>query len=152
MSTDTNNDDVDRVEYEGHSEKFRKFFTRATSCNSIFGNTQPLSQASQSIRSSSQPAPSRTIPKRQIILLEDLPNILHSGTQEAFHETLKNLTREGAPSVSPVVIIISDAGLRGEDAEESTSSGWKGKAREAVDVRNVIPSSVLTSIYVTQIA
>ncbi|KAJ3520257.1 hypothetical protein NM688_g9188 [Phlebia brevispora] len=147
-------DDDGRVEYEGLSEKFRKFFTRATSCNSIFG---PSSQAALSSQGSQKPMASSSQPiptNRQIILLEDLPNILHSGTQEAFHSVLKGLVKDGEViPASPVVIILSDAGLRGEDTEDPFSvSTWKGKGREAVDVRTVLPSSVLASSYVTQIS
>ena len=155
VRTDPAYDDEDRLEYEGLSDKFRTFFTRATSCNSIFGpssqTTGPSSQSSRkAVPSSSQPA----YTKRQIILLEDLPNILHAGTKEAFHSVLKNLIKDSEVMPScPVVIIISDAGLRGEDAEDVFAAPtWKGKGREAVDIRSVLPSSVLVSNYVTQIS
>ena len=91
----------------------------------------------------------------RIVLLEDLPNILHGPTQEAFHSALRRLAESPVVPASPVVIIISDAGTRGEDGEDAVGgslSTWKGKGRDILDVRTVLPSSVLLSPYVTQIS
>ena len=93
--------------------------------------------------------------RRQIVLLEDLPNVLHQGTKEAFHSALRRVVDSPIAPSSPVVIVISDAGTRGEDSEAADGmglSGWKGKGRDTLDVRTVLPSSVLLSQYTTQIA
>lgn len=129
------------TEYEGLSEKFHKFLTRAASCRSIFG---PQS-------TSSTPAPPS---KRHIILLEDLPNILHAPTQQAFHASLEALVAGSAPAIAPVVLVISDAGVRGETGDDASASvaPWRGGAREAVDFRSVIPPSLWHSPFVTQIS
>ena len=161
-------DDGDRLEYEGLAEKFSKFFTRATSCPSL-SFSAPSHNLSNSSQPSASPSPSEPIQskslsgssstvsnqRRQIVLLEDLPNVLHQGTQEAFHSSLRRIIDSPIPPSSPVVIIISDSGMRGEDSEALDGpgpSGWKGKGRDSLSVGTVLPTSVLFSQYVTQIA
>lgn len=84
-------------------------------------------------------------------MLEDLPNILHIPTQEAFHAALKAVIDSPLPSVTPIVVIVSDAGLRGESGQEDGNSTWNRKGKEAIDIRSVLPPGMLTSPYVTQI-
>ncbi|KAI0674065.1 Rad17-domain-containing protein [Trametes maxima] len=137
------------VEYEGLSDKFQAFLTRASTCP-----TRASSQASHSSQlpsSSSSSAASSSTPKRQLILLEDLPNVLHPTTQVSFHAALEKFVSTAESSVAPLVIIISDAGLRGENGEED-GSRWKSRNREAMDVRNVLSPSLLNSPYVTQVS
>ncbi|KAI0327719.1 Rad17-domain-containing protein [Cubamyces sp. BRFM 1775] len=137
------------VEYEGLSEKFQAFLARASNCRPIF-SSQP------SVHSSSQPTPSSSAasrfspPKSQLIVLEDLPNILHPATQASFHAALETFIASPEGSVAPLVIIISDAGLRGEGEGENAS--WNSRGKEAMDVRNVLPPSLLHSPFVTQIS
>lgn len=163
-------------EYEGLADKFRNFLARASSCRSVLAmssspaaaslqsqskaSTQSSNQSSQSnlratqsypqLSASSSSGPTKPVvqSKQQVILLEDLPNILHLGTQAAFHATLEAFA--ALPDGAPLVLIISDAGLRGEDAEADTGAGWR-RSKEAVDVRSVLPPSLLNSPYVTQI-
>lgn len=133
------------MEYEGLSDKFHNFLTRATSSSSIFD-------------SSSRPAPSASASQgppsshgRRVVLLEDLPNVLHPPTQAAFHSSLQSLVAQ--PASAPVVIIASDAGVRGEgDSDGFSTQSWKGKTREVVDVRTVLPASLMHSAYVAQIS
>ena len=52
------------------------------------------------------------------------------------------------------MIIISDAGLRGEDRDETITEGRAGWARENVqvlDARTVMPKEPFHSVYVTEI-
>ncbi|KAF8880655.1 Rad17 cell cycle checkpoint protein-domain-containing protein [Infundibulicybe gibba] len=142
-------------DYEGPYTKFEAFMHRAASCQNIFAPAPP--KPSQSSTSSSQASSQarQTRPKQHIILLEDLPNILHPKTQAQFHATLQSLV-ESIPSSPPVpiVIVVSDAGTRGEATEDrlASGSGW-GKDRDgAVDIRTVLPKSLLGGPYVTQIA
>lgn len=95
-------------------------------------------------------AASQSSPKKQVILLEDLPNILHPETQKSFHGILKSFVLSGTP-ITPLVIIMSDAGTRGESRDESIAQGggWGGK--DTVDVRSVIPKDLLGGPYLTQI-
>jgi cell cycle checkpoint protein len=58
-----------------------------------------------------------------VILLKDLPNILHPQVAASFHSTLQSFLAREAVGV-PIVIVVSDAGVRGEDTGEE---GWKGK-------------------------
>jgi cell cycle checkpoint protein len=122
------------VDFEGEAliNKFRAFLTRASACTSVL-------QARPVASGMSSQAPST----HRVILLEDLPNILHGPTQTSFHTALQSLIEASVP----VVVIVSDAGLRGEDVEGGT--GWRGK--EAVDVRTVL-GPLVGSPYVTQIA
>ncbi|CDO73910.1 hypothetical protein BN946_scf185016.g67 [Trametes cinnabarina] len=152
------------VEYEGLSEKFQAFLTRASSCRPLFScrphtQTSPLQSSQKSSSSSASvtgfstsTSPSTCPSKRQLILLEDLPNILHPPTQVEFHAALEAFVASPEGGVAPLVIIISDAGLRGEGAEDEGGSRWKSRGKEVVDVRNVLPASLLRSPYVTQIS
>ena len=123
------------------TDRFQAFVTRAASCRPIFA------------AGPSEPGPSQTAGQKQVILLEDLPNILHLPTQEAFHTALEAIVNSASPPVAPLVIILSDAGLRGEASQDDwgSNTGWRSKGKDAVDVRTVLPSSLLVSPYVTQI-
>ncbi|KAH8096805.1 Rad17 cell cycle checkpoint protein-domain-containing protein [Cristinia sonorae] len=131
-------------DYEGMNERFDAFVARAANCRPIFAaESTDASQASTS-QSSGQ---------KQVILLEDLPNILHEPTQQAFHAALQAVASHSSHPIAPIVIIISDAGLRGESGQEDVGSnaGWRPRGKDAVDVRTVLPPSLLVSPYVTQI-
>ncbi|KAI0916087.1 hypothetical protein AcV7_007186 [Taiwanofungus camphoratus] len=165
-------DGEEPMQYESLADKFRTFLARASSCNTIFtgaapsGSTAPLSSSSQASQSSHSSKPATQIhdqprfstptaastvksqARRQIILLEDLPNILHPGTQAAFQAALEGFATVPVPG-APLVIIISDTGLRGEDGGDDTGT-WRTR-KEAVDVRSVLPPALLSSPYVTQI-
>ncbi|TBU21777.1 P-loop containing nucleoside triphosphate hydrolase protein [Dichomitus squalens] len=151
--------DWDGVEYEGLAEKFRTFLTRASTCRPIFVSQTQSSQTqstqgsrtSQIPPSGSSSSTSASSSRRRVILLEDLPNILHPATQASFHLALDDFVATPDGGVSPLIIIISDAGLRGEDAEEG-GARWRSRSKEAIDMRNVLPPHLLNSPYVTQIS
>lgn len=133
--------------------KFQSFLTRASTCQSIFVNADPsASFSSQSSSFKSTPSSSKPQPRRQIILLEDLPNILHSKTQDQFHAALQALVESSPSTTVPVVIIVSDAGTRGEARDQALGSGVSGwNSKDIVDIRSVLPSSLLNSAFVHQI-
>ncbi|KIJ61820.1 hypothetical protein HYDPIDRAFT_158739 [Hydnomerulius pinastri MD-312] len=141
-------DDYDepRRDIEALFDKFQAFLTRAMTCNSIFGNTAAPSQSAHT----SSPS------KRQLILLEDLPNLLHLPTQARFQAALQSLC---IPSFStpgpPIVIIVSDSGLRAEQPDDDTwdggSAGRRWAKKEVLDIRNVLGPELLKSPYVTSI-
>lgn len=79
--------------------------------------------------------------RRQVILLEDLPNILHASTQASFHTALEAFVNSHDSAVAPLVIVISDTGLRGEEPEDGGGTRWRSKSKEAMDVRSVLPPS-----------
>ncbi|KAJ3527217.1 hypothetical protein NMY22_g9870 [Coprinellus aureogranulatus] len=123
---------------ESQFTKFETFFNRATSCRNLFST-----------------APSASNRRKQIILLEDLPNILHPKIQAEFHACLEGLTESplGDPPI-PVVVVISDAGIRGEARDERISGGggWGRDKDQVMDVRTVLPRDLLHGPYVTQIS
>ncbi|RDB30728.1 Cell cycle checkpoint protein RAD17 [Hypsizygus marmoreus] len=132
--------------------KFEAFLNRASSCQNLFiTSTSSFSPSSSQSKARSPPAGK---PKRQIILLDDLPNILHSGTQTQFHAALQSLVTSpiSTPPV-PVIIVVSDAGMRGEASDERMAGGggW-GKSKDGVvDIRTVLSRELLGGPYVTQI-
>ena len=75
---------------------------------------------------------------------------MHPRTQAAFHAALDALTT--APSAVPIVLIISDAGLRGEVGAEEGGGGAMWARKEVLDVRSVLSRDLLAGPYVTQIA
>ncbi|KAG1902214.1 Rad17 cell cycle checkpoint protein-domain-containing protein [Suillus fuscotomentosus] len=153
------------MDTEALFDKFQAFLTRASSCCNIFAassaivsmqpqsHTQPKfpSQSSTSLPSTSSSRPSNC----HLILLEDLPNILHLPTQARFHDALQSLC-SSSESGPPVVIIISDSGLRGENAYNDDTWDGAGGARwskkETIDIRSLLGADLSTSPYVTRIA
>ncbi|KAF8588611.1 Rad17-domain-containing protein [Ramaria rubella] len=129
-------DDYDR---ESLTKKFQTFLARASSC-------RPLPLLSNSASSST----TQNFP-RQIILLEDLPNVLHAGTADAFHTALQD--HLSSPPIVPIVCIISSAGTRGEDPDNDASGGraWGKWGQQAFDVRSVIPPNIFNSPYFNEI-
>lgn len=107
-------------------EPFSTFMSRASRCRDVFSsNARP-----------------------HIILLEDLPNILHSGTQQSFHESLRSLVQPSDVVLPPIVIIISDAGLRGTELDEVGAMHGRDSV---IDVRTVLPKEMLNGPFVTRI-
>ncbi|KAF7368901.1 Rad17-domain-containing protein [Mycena venus] len=129
--------------------KFEAFLTRASTCQTIFADTERDTRLSSSQSSSSTHPTTR---KQQIILLEDLPNILHANTQSRFHAALQGLVTSPSLNPVPIVVIVSDAGVRGEASDERLASGSWGKDRDGVlDIRTVLSKDLLHGPYVTQI-
>ncbi|KAI0047880.1 P-loop containing nucleoside triphosphate hydrolase protein [Auriscalpium vulgare] len=111
-------------EYESAMDKFEAFLARAGTYSSVFA------------ASSAPPT---------VILLEDLPNILHPPTRERFHAAVR------AHTGAPIVIVVSDAGVRGEGSMEdiglayggSSGSGSWARRDQVVDARSVVPDGML---------
>lgn len=111
---------------------------RASTCQNIF------------VGSSS--STSRIPSNRRVILLEDIPNILHPKTQTQFHEALHAIIATQTADPVPVVIVVSDAGVRGEVVDEQwDGSAWNKHKPQVVDVRTVISKDLLGGPYVTEI-
>ncbi|KZS89110.1 Rad17-domain-containing protein [Sistotremastrum niveocremeum HHB9708] len=121
------------IDWESVSQKFDAFLNRAL-YQSVLVRSEPSNGSS-----SSQSGPSK-----QIVLVEDMPNILHPGTQSAFHASLVAFL--DSPPVTPLIIIVSDSGLRGESRE---GPPWH---KEVFDVRTILPPALLQSPYITQIS
>ncbi|GJE92350.1 Rad17-domain-containing protein [Phanerochaete sordida] len=142
------------VEYEGLSEKFHKFLTRAAQCPPLFPSqsTSAAPSSSQALRPTltlTTYAPPKR--RRQVILLEDLPNVLHPGTQRSFHTSLESIVNStSSANPIPVIIIVSSAGVRGENPEDDSARSWRTK--DSVDIRMVVPPSLWGGPYVTHIA
>jgi cell cycle checkpoint protein len=155
-------DDRVPMDREDLFQKFQAFLTRASTCQSIFSTSDATSRTSHSSLHTppSTHCPSQdqsttvrvTIPpsRKHIILLEDLPNILHSKTQDSFHSSLQALVDSPNPSIAPIVIIVSDSGVRGEASDEKLAQGG-GWGKDVVDIRSVLSPALLASPYVTQI-
>ncbi|KAG5734157.1 Cell cycle checkpoint protein RAD17 [Termitomyces sp. T112] len=129
--------------------QFETFLNRASACHNLF-----CDQISKVPGSSSQSSRSSVTSKHHAILLEDLPNLLHPTTQSQFHSVLQALvTLPVSNPPVPVIIIISDAGVRGEVTDERMTSGGWMKAKEGiVDIRTVLPRELLGGPFVTQIS
>ncbi|EJD40741.1 P-loop containing nucleoside triphosphate hydrolase protein [Auricularia subglabra TFB-10046 SS5] len=126
-SMDDADDDLDR---ETLSRKFQNFLSRAASYRPLLST----SAAGPSAR------------KRRVIVLEDLPNILHPVVLQSFHAALLSFTEQPPAETCPLVLIVSDAGLRAEDHDDR-------HARDAaINIRTVLPQQLLNSPYVTQVA
>ncbi|KAG6820461.1 hypothetical protein H0H93_000215 [Arthromyces matolae] len=140
-----------RYAFDGENllAKFEAFLNRASSCHNLF-STNADKNPTQSAQTGSGSLP----PNRHLILLEDFPNLLHPATQSQFHSALQGFVSlpPTDPPV-PLIVIISDAGVRGEAADERISTGGWGQAKEGIlDIRTVLPRDLLGGPYVTQIS
>jgi cell cycle checkpoint protein len=111
------------------SQKFLAFLNRASGLT-------PLATSSRADNQNSH---------RQVVLLEDLPNLLHAPTLQMFQSAVADHIEN---SEHPIVLIISHAGSRGEHRDEE---GWLGRHSSVMDVRTIIPPSLLQSPYITRI-
>lgn len=108
---------------------FRTFLTRATTLRPLLGNVTSRRGSAEA---------------NQVILLEDLPNLSHKSTLQSFQAAILHYLE--SPPGSPLVIIVSDSGTRGESKDESS---WFRS--DTIDIRTILPLAVLNSAYVTQI-
>jgi len=116
-------------------DKFQAFLTRASTSRSVFGGSSSKSTS------------------RQVILLEDLPNILHAVSRQKFHDTLRLFVQRQASQNGeyiPLVVIMSDVGTRGELEDAVGSSSFPGR-KEDLEIRSALPPDLLSAPYVTQI-
>ncbi|KAJ3781672.1 Rad17 cell cycle checkpoint protein-domain-containing protein [Lentinula aff. detonsa] len=127
--------------------KFRLFLERASKCQNVFKTSPtPLSPYSSS---SSSVNPTQT---QRIILLEDLPNILHASIRSQFQDVIRSLIENADPDPVPIIIIVSDSGMRGEAGDERLVNGaWGHDDEGAFDIRSLLPKDVLHGPYVEEI-
>jgi hypothetical protein len=86
-----------------------------------------------------------TFTRRKLVLVEDLPNILHPAVRSRFHDALRAHV-ERAWDVTPLVLVISDAGVSAEGGSNS------GRGRDlAIDARTVIPPEMSSTSLFTEI-
>ena len=125
--------DMDAV---SQPDKFQAFLTRASASRSVFRGL-----------SSSRSTP------RQVILLEDLPNILHADSRQKFHDSLRLFVQRQTSQSGeyiPLVVIMSDVGARGELEDAVGSGSFRGR-KEDLEIRGALPPDLLSAPYVTQI-
>ncbi|KAI0027661.1 Rad17 cell cycle checkpoint protein-domain-containing protein [Vararia minispora EC-137] len=116
--------------YESAMDKFETFLARAGNYRSVFNNNPAQSSSSDSPT------------QNAVILLEDLPNILHEGIRQRFHSAIH---RHVQRSTIPVIIVVSDAGVRGE-TEEVGAGPLRWSRNNEVSARfNPIAVTFLTS-------
>jgi cell cycle checkpoint protein len=84
--------------------------------------------------------------RRKLVLVEDLPNILHSTVRSRFHEALR-VHLERASDVAPLVLVISDAGV----SAEGDSNNGRGRRDMAIDARTVVPPELSSTSLVREI-
>ncbi|KAJ3860845.1 Rad17 cell cycle checkpoint protein-domain-containing protein [Lentinula novae-zelandiae] len=133
--------------------KFRLFLERASQCQSVFSSSSTPNPRKRPLPSSSlSSSNANSTPIQRLILLEDLPNVLHSNTRSQFHDVIRSLVENQDPNPVPVVIILSDSGMRGEAGDERLASGvWERDQDSAVDIRSILPKDVLNGPYVDEI-
>ncbi|KAF8748177.1 Rad17 cell cycle checkpoint protein [Rhizoctonia solani] len=137
-------------DYESATTKLASFLERA----GVYG-----SLSLKAIRDSTPDPESKgkermTESKHKVLLLEDFPSISHPRVRGAFHAALTRFAEAVPPSAAvsslvypPLVLIISDAGLRADDTSPYSSS----HRDDVLDIRSVLPPALLGSHYVTQI-
>ncbi|CAE6349052.1 unnamed protein product [Rhizoctonia solani] len=137
-------------DYESATTKLASFLERAGAYGSLVFNAIPNS-ASESEPKDQQRRPES---KHKILLVEDFPSLSHPRVRSAFHAALTRFAEAVPPSTSvssltypPLVLIISDAGLRADDTSPYSSS----HRDDVLDIRSVLPPALLGSHYVTQI-
>ncbi|KAG8998506.1 Cell cycle checkpoint protein rad17 [Tulasnella sp. 427] len=147
-------DDFASEDYESLSLKFQTFLERASTYHTLSFTPTHLSSFSLSQHPSAMPPPVQPpqppTNQKQLILIEDLPNITHLPTRESFHAALIAFANAPDPPACPIVFVISNAGSRGEAKDER--GGWgKREVEDGVDVRSVVPRELLGGPYVIEI-
>jgi len=80
-----------------------------------------------------------TSARRKIVLVEDLPNILHPAVRSRFHDAVRAHV-ERAWDVAPLVLVVSDAGVCAEGYSNGNGGSGSSRARDLViDARTVVP-------------
>ncbi|KAJ4474461.1 Rad17 cell cycle checkpoint protein-domain-containing protein [Lentinula aciculospora] len=141
------------VSDDGLFTKFRLFLERASQCQNIFNSYSSYNQRKRPhLSSSSSTSSLNSTLTRRIILLEDIPNILHSSTRSQFHDVIRSLIENADSNPVPIVIILSDSGIRGEAGDERLTNGaWERDQDGAVDIRTILPKDVLQGPFVDEI-
>ncbi|CAE6394476.1 unnamed protein product [Rhizoctonia solani] len=138
-------------DYESATTKLVSFLERAGAYESL-SLSAISNMISGSTSSSDHKQPES---KHKILLLEDFPSLSHPRVRSAFHAALVRFAEATPPSSTtisslsypPLVLVISDAGLRADDTSPYSSSSKD----DVLDIRTVLPSALLGSHYVTQI-
>lgn len=137
----------DLADYESATAKLVSFLDRAGSYGSLsLDSTSSFPSASTSTPHNSSAR------AHKILLLEDFPALSHPRVRSTFHAALVRFAETAPPPpphppnlvYPPLVIVISDAGLRAGDTFSSSRD-------DVLDIRTVLPSALIGSHYVTQI-
>ncbi|KZT52615.1 Rad17-domain-containing protein [Calocera cornea HHB12733] len=114
------------------SDKFSNFLSHISE----------IPQQLDMVRQSSEAATLSSTPRHTVVLLEDLPNLLHSGTKEAFQLDVEDfITTPGSP---PLLLIVSESGRRGMEPESfHRDMTW--------DIRSILGSRLLQNPSVAEI-
>ena len=111
------------------ADTFRTFLTRATALRPLLANAVSRSSSTEA---------------NQVVLVEDLPNLSHGPSLQSFQAAILQYL-EGSPG-APLVIIVSDSGMRGEGKDESS---WSRS--DSINIRTILPPAILNSAYVTHV-
>ncbi|CAE6417088.1 unnamed protein product [Rhizoctonia solani] len=138
-------------DYESATAKLALFLERAGAYGSLSFN--PIFDPS--VRPGAKSDQNQPGSKHKLLLLEDFPSLSHPRVRSTFHAALARFAEAAPPSSAtvssltypPLVLIISDAGLRADDTAPYSSS----HKDDVLDIRTVLPPALLGSHYVTQI-
>ncbi|KAH7100697.1 P-loop containing nucleoside triphosphate hydrolase protein [Auriculariales sp. MPI-PUGE-AT-0066] len=122
--------DADR---ESLSRKFSNFLARAASYSTVVGT-------------------SSLVTRQRIVVLEDLPNVLHPIVLSHFQAALLSFVEQPHDQSCPLVIIVSDAGVRGELRDEHGFGGSGAHETSTVSIRTLLPMQLQQSQFVAQVA
>ncbi|WFD01156.1 RFC checkpoint protein Rad17 [Malassezia yamatoensis] len=82
--------------------------------------------------------------RRKVILLEDLPNVMHEATRYQFQDILEHAMNQA--SNVPIVMIVSDTVSRTYDDDDvgyvTSSSNWKSRQETRYDVHTILSKQV----------
>lgn len=81
------------------------------------------------------------VSSRQVLLVEDLPNVLNDQVASETHASLQSFLFQSGP---PLVILVSDVDIR--DPDQNHEGGFRDKSR-AITIRNLLPPSILDGPY-----
>lgn len=132
---DTRSFSTDRISL---SRKFENFLARGSEYSAL---SFPSTSAAAASTSSA----------RRLLLIDDIPNIQNSSTREAFHEALTQFVETLSETSCPIVIIVSEAGLRVDSSNNDTNS-WYSRQQEAITFKTVLPKALQGSPAVANIA
>lgn len=104
-------------------------------CRSFAGAESLISRFTSFLSRASAPSLSfsfSSTSSRKLLLLDDLPNISHSGTRQAFQAALQDFATFWTPSSAPLAIVVTEPGDGGKAGESwmdhKRGDGWDLRA------------------------
>lgn len=124
-------------------DKFGLFLSSASRYSALaMGLDEDDTKPAAAVKIEARPSPPR-IPRRKIILLEDLPNVNHLPTRSSFHQALDAFLRQSDDQNIPLVLIFSENVPRLDEwGGEVSGNSYKDRNDATLTIRSLVPTTI----------